>query len=153
MKIVLFFLFIATSVQGASRAQLYSALLSGGLLNPDRQLVHFSNTCALHIGGSNYPVVDMQELVKSDTSPRGINQIVVFDPQLKPVQKIEYTTQRPLFCVDNQLYVFGELEKDDVLPEGNVLTFSERGKVFTLSHVEAKDYPVPVTKNRKSPPQ
>ena len=132
---------------------MYSALLTGGVLNPGRELVHFSNTCVLHIDGLNFPVVDLQELVKSDTSPRGINQIVVLNSLLKPVQEIEYTTQRPLFCVGNQLYVFGDLDIDNSLPEGNVLTFSHGGKTVTFRHVEANQYPIPITKDRKSFPQ
>lgn len=144
---------VGALAQTASRSQLYSALLSGGVLNLDRQLVHLSNACVLRIDGGNYPVVDIQEIVKSDTSPRGINQIVVLDPHMKPVKEIEYTTQRPLFCDGNKLYVFGDLDIDNALPEGNVLTFSHDGKTVSLSHVEASQYPIPLTKDRTAPPQ
>jgi hypothetical protein len=34
-----------------------------------------------------------------------------------------------------------------------VLTFSDQGHVVKLSHIEASEYPVPVTRLRKSPPQ
>jgi hypothetical protein len=139
--------------QAASRTQIYSALIENRVLNPDRELVHFSYACALHVDKAEYPVVDLQELVKSSRSPRGINWIVVLNPQLKPVQKIEYTSQRPLFCVENRLYVFGDLEISNTLPEGNVLTFSEHGRVIKLDHIEASEYPIPITRDRKSPPQ
>ncbi|HLK62940.1 MAG TPA: hypothetical protein VKU19_05850 [Bryobacteraceae bacterium] len=98
-------------------------------------------------------MVDVQEMIKGASTPRGLNRIVVLDRELKPVREIEYTSQRPLFCVENRLYVFGDLEIDNVLPEGNVLTFSRRGRTVTLTHVEANDYPIPLTGARKSPPQ
>ena len=91
-------------------------------------------------------------MVKSDTSPRGVNQIVVLDAKLKPVKEIEYTSHRPLFCVDNRLYVYGDLTIDGLLPEGNVLTFSKQGHVVKLSHIEAHDYPVPITRDQNPLP-
>jgi hypothetical protein len=151
--ILILFLGLAATAQVSSRAKLYAALLDAKVLNPDRELVHLSHTCNLHIDGGEYPVVDLQEIVKSETSPRGVNRIIVLDAQLKPVQKIEYTTHRPLFCVENQLYVYGDLAIDNVVPEGNVLTFSKQGHVIKLSHIEAHAYPIPITRDRKSPPQ
>lgn len=151
--ILILFLGLAAAAQVSSRAQLYAALLDAKVLNPDRELVHLSHTCNLHIDGGEYPVVDLQEIVKSETSPRGVNRIIVLDAQLKPVQKIEYTTHRPLFCVENQLFVYGDLAIDNVVPEGNVLTFSKQGHVIKLSHIEAHAYPIPITRDRKSPPQ
>ena len=152
-RILVLFLGLAATAQVSSREQLYSALLDAKVLNPDRELVHLSHTCNLHIDGGEYPVVDLQEMVKSDTSPRGVNRIIVLDAQLKPVQKIEYESHRPLFCVENRLFVYGDLTIDGLLPEGNVLTFSKQGHVVNLSHIEAHAYPVPITRDRKSPPQ
>jgi hypothetical protein len=151
--IFFFFLALAATAQDSSRAQLYAALLDAKVLNPDRQLVHLSHTCNLQIDGAEYPVVDLQENVKSETSPHGVNRIIVLDAHLKPVQTIEYTTHRPLFCVENRLYVYGDLAIDNVVPEGNVLTFSNQGRIVKLSHVEAHAYPIPITRDRKSPPQ
>jgi hypothetical protein len=152
-RILVLFLSLTATAQVCSRDRLYSALLDAKVLNPDRELVHLSCTCNLRIDGSEYPVVDVQEVVKSDTSPRGVNRIVVLDAKLKPVKEIEYTSHRPLFCLDNRLYVYGDLTIDGLSPEGNVLTFSRQGRVVKLSHIEAHDYPVPVTRDRKSPPQ
>ena len=154
-RILILFLFLAlaATAQVSSRDQLYAALLEAKVLNPDRQLVHLSHTCTLDIDGGKYPVVDLQEIVKSETSPHGVNRIILLDSQWKPVQKIEYTSHRPLFCVENRLYVYGDLAIDNLAPEGNVLTFSKQGRVIKLSHIEANAYPVPITRDRKSPPQ
>lgn len=152
-RILVLFLAVAASAQVSSRDQLYSALLDAKVLNPDRKLIHLSYTCDLRIDGGEYPVVDLQEVTPSQTSPRGVNQIIVLDANLKPVKEIEYTTHRPLFCIENRLYVYGDLTIDGLLPEGNVLTFSKQGRIVKLSHVEAHAYPVPVTRDRKSPPQ
>ena len=151
--ILFLFLALAATAQVSPRDQLYAALLEAKVLSPDRQLVHLSQTCTLDIDGGKYPVVDLQEIVKSDTSPRGVNRIILLDSQWKPVQKIEYTNHRPLFCLENRLYVYGDLAIDNLAPEGNVLTFSKQGRVIKLSHIEANAYPLPITHDRKSPPQ
>jgi len=144
---------LSASAQDVSRLQIYNALQTARVLDPDRQLVHLSYTCTLRVEGHAYPVVDLQELVRGAVEPRGVNRIIILDSTLRPVQKIEYMTHRPLFCVENRLYVFGNLEIGNMLPEGNVLTFSNRARDVKLSHVEANDYPLPITRLRKSPPQ
>lgn len=144
---------LSAAAQDRSRLEIYNALQTARVLDPDRQLVHLSYTCTLRIEGHAYPVVDLQELVRGAVTPRGVNRIIVLDSTLRPVQRIDYTTQRPLFCVENRLYVFGDLEIGNILPQGNVLTFSNRARDVKLSHVEANDYPLPLTRTRKLPPQ
>jgi hypothetical protein len=136
-----------------TRPQLYLALLDAHVLAPDRQLVSFSHVCTLQIDGDEYPVVDLGENVRSDTSPRGVRQIIVFDARWKPTKQIECGSHRPLFCVQNRLFVDGDLTIDNLLPEGNVLTFSDHGRVAVASHVEAHAYPIPITRDRSSAPQ
>jgi hypothetical protein len=154
MRWILLLVFcLSANAQLWSRAQIYRALVEAQVLDPDRRLVHFSHTCSLRIEGAEFPVVDVQEIVKGAVTPRGVNRIVVFAPGGKAVQLIGYTTERPLFCDGNRLYVFGDLEVDGVGPEGNVLTFSARGKQVKLSHIEANDYPVPATRARRRVPQ
>jgi hypothetical protein len=136
-----------------TRQQIYESLLAGKALNSDRMLVHMSETCALKVDGESYPVIDIQELVKGATTPRGVNHIVVLNPALRVVRTIEYTRERPLFCQDNRLYVWGDLMIENREPAGNVLTFSNHARNVSLSHVEANDVPVPPTKSRKGPPQ
>jgi hypothetical protein len=135
------------------RAELFRALLAARAVHPDRLLVHMSETCSLRIDHKSYPVVDLQELVKGATTPRGVNHIIILSPSLKLVQKIEYTTQRPLFCLENRLYVWGDIMIGNVMPEGSVLTFTQHGREVSLSQVEANDMPVPPTGQRKQPPQ
>jgi len=143
----------SANAQLASRAQIYRALVEARVLDPDRRLVHFSHTCSLRIDGAEFPVVDVQEIVKGAFTPRGVNRIVVFGPDRKPVQMIAYTTERPLFCEGNRLYVFGDLEVGGVGPGGNLLTFGKRGREVRVRHIEANDYPVPATRERRGKPQ
>lgn len=152
-RLLVLLLSLTAAAQVAPRDRLYSALLENKVLDPDRKVVHLSHTCDLKIDGHRYAVVDLQEVVPAANSPRGINRIVVVDSTLKPVKDIEYGTHRPLFCVDNRLYVYGDLSIDNLASEGNVLTFSDQGHAVKLGHVEANEYPVPVTRSRKSPPQ
>src|SRR5262245_12688041 len=137
----------------ASRAAMFRALVAGKVLNPDRELVHMSHTCSLRVDNRVLPVIDIQELVKGAVTPRGVNRIVILDPTLNVVRTVEYTTERPLFCLENRLYVWGDLAVGNRLPEGNVLTFRNGGRDITVSHVEANDLPVPRSRERKQPPQ
>jgi hypothetical protein len=136
-----------------SRERLFEALVSAGVLDPDRQLVHMSHTCSLLIDSERFSVIDVRELVKGSTTPRGVNQIVVLDPALRLVRTIEYTSERPLFCQENRLYVWGDLTIDNVLPEGNVLTFTNRGREVTVAQEDTNELPAPILRDRKQPPQ
>ena len=136
-----------------SRAALFRALLLARVLHPDRLLVHLSHTCSLRIDRHLYPVVDIQELVRGATTPRGVNRIIILNPSLKPMHTIEYTTERPLFGHAHQLYLWGDVMINDRMPEGNVLTLTQHGRAITVRHVEANDVPVPPTRQRKQPPQ
>lgn len=127
------------------RTILFNALLKAGVLQKDRQLVHLSHVCNLQISGKLFPTIDIMELVKGATTPRGINRIVVLDMALVVVQTIDYTTERPLFCRGNQLFVFGDLMIDGVLPEGNVLTFTHDARHVEISQVDPNELPIPVT--------
>lgn len=151
--IALLLVCLAACAQNLTRDLLYKALLAGDILNPDRELVHMSETCTLQLSGKLFSVIDIQELVKGASTPRGVNRVVVLDSALKPVRTIAYATQRPLFCLDNKLFVYGDVTLDNSGAEGNVLTFANGARDVTLSHVEANDYPVPSTRNRKGSPQ
>jgi hypothetical protein len=93
-------------------------------------------------------VVDLRELVKGSATPRGVNRIVVLSPALKPVRSIEYTRERPLFCLGNQLFLWADLTIENAGQEGNVLTFTHQGRDVSVRHVEPNDFPVPPTKDR-----
>lgn len=130
-----------------TRQQLYRALLSNKALDPERSIVHLSHVCNLRIGNSYYPVADLREIVKGVATPRGVNTIIILNSSLQPVQKIDYTKERPLFCKDNQLFLWGDLRVYGISSEGNAISFTEGGKKMELRHVEANDYPVPATKD------
>ncbi|HLL55994.1 MAG TPA: hypothetical protein VK447_20705 [Myxococcaceae bacterium] len=115
--------------------------LKKAVLHPDRIVAHLSHVCSLEIEGKRYPIIDLQELVPSETTPRGVNAIVVLDSNLSLVQRIEYTTERPLFCKGNLLYVKGILRVFGLSTEGNELTFDQEAHVTSLQEVEAKDLP------------
>lgn len=126
------------------RDALVARVRSAGALTPDRVLAHISHTCDLRIGATAYPVVDLRELVPAAMSPRGVNAILVFAPNAERLlHKIEYTNERPLLCVHDRLFLWGDLrvEVDGTTSEGNELTFSEGARTFTARHVEPKDVP------------
>jgi hypothetical protein len=130
----------AAELDGARR-MLVLALKKVNALHPDRLVVHLSHVCSLEIEGKRHPIIDLQELVRGETTPRGVNAILVLAPDLSLVQRIEYTTERPLFCVANRLYVRGDLRIDELSVEGNELTFDNEGHVSSLQQVEANDVP------------
>lgn len=72
-----------------------NTLRQAGVLSNERQTVHMSHTCTLEIDEAFYPVIDIRELIRGASAPRGVNYIIVLDPSLEVKQKIEYTTERP----------------------------------------------------------
>jgi hypothetical protein len=138
----------AASAPHPTRSQLYQALVAGKVLDPYRLLVHLSHTCNLRVDGQWLPVVDVQELVKGAVVPRGVNRIIILDSRLKRVREIGYTGERPLFCRDNRLYVWGDLQIGNTGPEGNVLSFTHGGRGVSVSFLESNDVPIPQTRRR-----
>jgi hypothetical protein len=118
------------------RQKLVQALLSAKVIDAERVLVHISHTCDLHIDGSTYPVLDVRELVKNASVPRGYNQIVILTSSFSVRQALRYTTERPLFCDGNKLYVFGTLMVRNEAPGGNVLVFSSNAEKFVAKNVD-----------------
>ena len=125
------------------RQRVLAALRAQHVNDPHRLIVHLSHACSLTLGGRSFPVIDLQELVPGAMTRRGVNSILVLSPQLNLVRRLEYTTERPLFCTANKLYVWGDLRVDGVADEGNELTFSEDAKTVTLRQVEVVDVPAP----------
>jgi hypothetical protein len=125
------------------RSEVLAGLARAHAYDPARAVTHAAHVCTLRIEGAAFPVVDVQEIVHGAQTPRGVNGIVLLDSALRPVWRIEYTTERPLFCIDHRLYVWGDLRIDGVDGEGNELTFSSGGRTVALRHVEANDMPAP----------
>lgn len=124
------------------RARIVEALRQSGELDPHRGLAHVSHTCDLLIAGRRYPVVDLRELVRGASTPRGVNRVVVLSPDLVVVQRIAYTQQRPLFCQGSRLYLWGSLMLNELSPEGNVLDFSDGGRRVGVENVDVNDWPI-----------
>ena len=128
----------------AGRQALLEALRAEQVFAAARRVAHVAHVCSLAIGGATYPVVDLQELVKGAVVPRGVNAILVLNSDLHLLRRIEYTTERPLFCRDDRLYVWGDLAIDGVRGEGNEITFGPQADVTKLVKVEANDVPAPI---------
>lgn len=124
------------------RDTLIAALLKARVFHKDRQLVHMSHVCDLRLKGSNFPVVDVRELVPGASTARGVNRIVVLNDKLAPVKTIAYTTERPLFCDGTKLFVFGDLSLG-AGAEGNVLEFVGDGRTVRVQHIEVNKLPAP----------
>jgi hypothetical protein len=133
----------------ASRHELMRAASAAGVFDPDREIAHASYVCALRLDRRWFTVLDIQELAKGAVVPRGANSIIVLDPELELAKRLPYTTERPLFCVDDRLYVWGDLHVDEISSEGNELTFTDHARSLKLRHVDANDVPAP---SGKSPP-
>ena len=153
MRALIFFLsFSVLSITGCSiandgnknmqdRALLLDILHKSAVLHKDRQTVHVSHTCNLQLEENVYFVVDIRELIRGAVVARGINHIVVLNSSMELVQKIEYTTERPLYCLKNQLIVYGNIMINGLLPEGNLLTFSAGAKQVSVSRVDNNELP------------
>lgn len=127
----------------SGRGELLASLARAHAFDPARFVTHVAHVCSLRLDGATFPVVDVQEIVRGAQTPRGVNAILVLDATLRPVRRIEYTRERPLFCLDNRLYVWGDLRIDGVEGEGNELAFTDGGRTLALRHVEANDVPAP----------
>jgi hypothetical protein len=126
----------------ATREQLIHQLTAQHIFDADRTVTHVSHVCSLRIAGQWLPVIDLQEAVKGAVTPRGANAILILDPALRLSLRLPYTTERPLFCADNRLYLWGDLQIDGMAGEGNEITFSD-GNHVGLRHVEPNDVPAP----------
>ena len=129
------------------RQALLAALEAQHAFAASRLVAHVSHVCSLAIGGSDYPVVDLQELVRGVAVPRGANAILILDPHLRLLHRIEYATERPLFCDGNRLYVWGDITVSGLAGEGNEITLGAQGELWALKQVEANDVPAPEVEN------
>jgi hypothetical protein len=125
-----------------SKAALLAALMGAEVTDPDRQLTHLSHVCTLLLDGQRLPVLDVREIVPGVPSPRGVNAIVILDHQLRVRRAVGYDDQRPLYCIDNRLLLYGELSVDNVGAAGNVLTVQDAGERIDVSSLEAAEWPV-----------
>jgi len=124
------------------RMLVFNALKKQDVFNKYRKLVHLSHVCNLVIDSSQYPVINVQEDVKGAQVAHSVNNILILDSYLKLVEKISYDgATGPLYCDDNKLFVYGSIDIDGLAPDGNVLSFSNKGKKVVVSGIEANDFP------------
>jgi len=131
----------APALEGG-RGALESLVNAAQVLDPNRHAVHLAHVCSLTLNSTTYPVVDLQELVKSATTARGVNSILIFGPDRKLRRRLEYTTERPLLCAGAKLYVWGDLSIEGIQGEGNELQVSDDGRGVSLRHVDPNDLPL-----------
>lgn len=124
------------------REILFEALNRQGAINEGRTLVHFTHLCNLILDKEKYPVVDIVEYVKGAQVPHGVASLLVLDPSLGLVNKIDYDRGVvPLYCSGDRVLSYGFIMIDGLEPEGNVLTFSEQGKKVVVSYMNPNDFP------------
>lgn len=113
------------------QAYLVQLVREAEIANNDSVLAHISHTRSLTIDGQAYAVIDMRELIKGATTPRGFNQIILLNSENQPINRVEYGNARPLFCENNKLYLYGDVIPDGQAEEGNVLVFTDAGFAVT----------------------
>ncbi|GAA6166528.1 hypothetical protein [Sessilibacter corallicola] len=125
------------------RQAIYDSLEKQNILNKHRKLVHITHICNLKIDHNDYPVVNVIEHIPGAQTPRGVNRILILDSELKLKSKVDYDgSVFPLFCENNSLFLHGFITIDGLLPEGNVLTFSDQGTKILVTNIEANNFPL-----------
>jgi len=124
------------------RTLVFNALNKQNVFNKYRQLVHLSHVCTLIINERYFPVIDIKEHVKGAQVPRGVGHILVLDSSLNVMKKLYHDgSSTPLYCKDNKLFLYGYIDIDELAAEGNVLSFSNKGKKVVVSAMESNDFP------------
>jgi hypothetical protein len=117
-----------------ARGMLGQMVVTSAATGPDRTVIHLSNPCSLKIDGHSYPVADILEVTKG-TPGRKVNSILVFSPARALLHRLEYTTERPLSCLGDRLYLAGDLAINNGAA-GNELTFGPGAAQITPHHVD-----------------
>lgn len=120
------------------RARIETLLRHQGALDPARRIAHLSYVCTLRLGPTSMAVLDLREIVPGAAVPRGHNRILVMDEADKIRSQIPYATERPLSCRGGKLLLQGSLSVDNLMPEGNVLSFDRRGRLVSVEQVDAQ---------------
>jgi hypothetical protein len=117
-----------------ARGMLGQMVVSSAATSPDRTVIHLSNPCSLRIAGVAYPVADIVEMTKTAPSRR-VSSILVFSPARALLHRLEYTSERPLSCLENRLYLAGDLAINGGAA-GNELEFGPGAAQITPRHVD-----------------
>lgn len=142
----------AASLQ-AARETVYATLVGERVLTNDASITHLTHVCSLRVEGMLYPVIDLQETSQRGLTAGGANTIVVLSPALKVVHKLPYVSEAPLYCEDDTLFVFGDLDLGDLFGIGNRLKFRDRAETILADSIDVTKMPMQPSGGRKSAPQ
>ena len=116
----------------------HPALVRQEVIDPRRALVHLACLCeARSPGGFLFRVVEVRELVRGGASPRGVNQLLVLDRQLKVTDRIEIATAHGLYCDGASIILDRPAESPRLGQEGNLLRIDDGGRISSLGEIEA----------------
>ncbi len=110
------------------------------LLEKGRHTTHLSHVCNIIVANKKLAVIDLREQINGASSARGINRIIILDGNLELLNQIEYGNNRPLFCEENKLYIFGELYIEGFPEPGNIIQFDAFGNIQDLMQVDNNDW-------------
>jgi hypothetical protein len=155
MKLTRYAVFLFATVAAfpqctADKPELKKTLIDAKVVNVDRILTHCSHTCDLEFAGDPYHVLDVRELVKNVSVPRGVNHIVILNSAWKVSKTVSYADQRPLFCRGDELFVFGKLHvPESVGDAGNVIVF--RGPELDVEFLNVDWISLPTLREQDKP--
>lgn len=133
---------------------IHPALVRQEVIDPRRVLVHLGLLCEVRSpGGSPFRVVEVRELVRGGPSPRGVNQLLVLDRQLKVADRIELATAHGLYCDGASIILDRPAESPRLGQEGNLLRIGDGGRISSLGEIDAAEMEGirPVLSSRPSP--
>ena len=76
-------------------------------------------------------------MVRGGPSPRGVNQLLVLDRQLKVTDRIEIATAHGLYCDGASIILDRPAESPRLGQEGNLLRIDDGGRISSLGEIEA----------------
>lgn len=133
------------SILETAQARLLRALRDHHVLISGRKLLKVDYVCSLDVGNERLPVIQILEQEAEAMEPRGIDRVVVLNPQLVPVQQVRVFGVTPLFCKGNNLYFSGDVRLSDG-SSGNRMTFQLGGTYIRMGEVDPSKLPAPVEK-------
>jgi len=113
-------------IRNARQAMFDSASVSDPELSSPVVLTHFSHVCQLvENNGDVVYVADRRAVLPDMPMPRGLNYITFFAEDFTYLGKLRYVHSRPLWCDGSKLYLFGNLDVNELPGNGNVIDVSK----------------------------
>lgn len=120
-----------------------AALKAHHILVPGWKFFRATYVCSVTAGTDHLPVIDVLQQEPEAMEPRLIDQAVVLNAGLAPVQRFRLTGVTPLFCQGADLYFSGDVRAEDG-SEGNRVTFMLGGAYIKFNDVDPSEFPAPV---------